>query len=100
MRKKKEEREAEKEDELREIRRPAKSFCVARLVTAGDPEHLEGVYKQVKGCGSSAWFGHHWSSLVPIGTIYLCTLLCDKTCTIKTKIYMEGKFQSIRLHFD
>ena len=57
MRKKKEEREAEKEDELREIRRPAKSFCVARLVTAGDPEPLEGVYKQVKGCGSSAWFG-------------------------------------------
>ena len=49
MRKKKEEREAEKEDELREIRRPAKSFCVARLVTAGDPEPLEGVYKQVRG---------------------------------------------------
>lgn len=48
VRKKKEEREAEKEDELREIRRPAKSFCVARLVTAGDPEPLEGVYKQVE----------------------------------------------------
>ena len=32
---------------MRELRRPAKSFCVAKLSVAGEPEPLEGVYKQV-----------------------------------------------------
>ena len=32
---------------MRELRRPAKSFCVAKLSVAGEPEPLEGVFKQV-----------------------------------------------------
>ena len=40
-------------NQVRELRRPAKSFCVAKLSVAGEPEPLEGVFKQVgKICGN------------------------------------------------
>ena len=47
----------ESRDEVPELpRRPAKSFCVAALATAGEPDPLEGVFKQVGSFSEAIFF--------------------------------------------
>jgi len=87
----------EEQDEVRELRRPAKSFCVAKLSVAGEPEPLEGVYKQVETDNYERYLEYIGAGKMTIGMIMKATRMLtirleeDKQWRIRCETTFKAK---------
>jgi len=87
----------EDQDEVRELRRPAKSFCVAKLAVAGEPEPLEGSYKQVETENYEQYLEYIGAGKMTIGMIMKATRMLtirleeDKQWRIRCETTFKAK---------